>query len=91
VSAAPDLARDLQAAAARAPRLSALEREALALRSQHAIDVIRFPDLHELPPVTLAGRESLLAAVVWPSADLLEWSTQRAAEKLARRWPSGAG
>jgi len=84
VSAAPGLDRELAARAAQAPRLSAVEREALALRSQHALDLIRFPDLHELPPVPLEGRESLLAAVVWPSEQLLTWSLERARAKLDR-------
>lgn len=74
----------LRAAAARAPRLSALEREALALREQQAIDLIRYPDLHNVTALSLPQRESLLAAVVWPCEQLLTWSTERAQEKLAR-------
>lgn len=66
----------------RPAKLSPVEWEALALRHQQAIDLIRYPDLHQVAPLPLEQRESLLAAVVWPSEQLLAWSLQQARAKL---------
>lgn len=79
----PRLDEELRALAAHPPKQTPVEREALALRLQEAIDLIRFPDLHDVT-VSLPQRVSLLAAVVWPSEVLLEWSTERARAKLER-------
>lgn len=65
-------------------RMTPVEREAQRLRAQQAIDLIRFPDLHQVAPLNFAQRESLLAAVVWPSEQLLEWSIKKAQAKIAR-------
>lgn len=69
----------------RAPRLDPLEHEALLLRHQQAIDVLHYPDVHGVPAITIEERHSLLAAVVWPSPKLLEWSMEQACAKLQRR------
>lgn len=69
-------------------KMAAVEREALALRHQQAIDLIRFPDLHGVAALSIPQRESLLAAVVWPSEQLLEWSIAAARDKLERKLAS---
>lgn len=70
----------------RKPKLAPLEREALLLRHQRAIDLLNYPDVNELEhELPLAQRESLLAAVVWPNDELLAWSLERARAKLAAR------
>lgn len=57
------------------PRLrDPVELAALQLRKEQAI-----AHAGEFPP---EQRPSLLAAVVWPQAELLEWSLQQARAKL---------
>ena len=59
------------------PRLrDPIELAALQVRKELAI-----AHVDELP---LERRPALLAAVVWPSAELLDWSVERARAKLAR-------
>ncbi len=72
-------------ATATARRLSPLEHEALLLRHQQAIDVLRHPEVAEVPAInTTEDRVSLLAAVVWPCPELLQWSIAQARHKLER-------
>lgn len=74
-----------QPATAARVRLDPLTHEALLLRHQQAIDVLWYPDVHGVPAIGLEQRVSLLAAVVWPSPKLLEWSMEQARAKLERR------
>lgn len=70
----------------RAARLDPIAHEALLLRHQEAIELLRYPDLAGVPAIaSTEDRVSLLAAVVWPSPALLEWSVEQARAKLERR------
>lgn len=71
---------------AKAPRLDPIEHEALLLRHQEAIELLKHPDLAGVTDLaSTEQRVSLLAAVVWPSEQLLEWSIARARAKLDAR------
>lgn len=75
----------MSTAAAAAVRLGPLEHEALLLRHQQAIDVLRNPNVFDVGAIdTTEERVSLLAAVVWPSPKLLQWSIDQARRKLER-------
>ena len=48
--------------------------------------MLRYPDVADVPAInTPEERVSLLAAVVWPSPKLLNWSIEQARRKLERQ------